>query len=204
MRYGMAIDTRACSGCSACALACKVSKNLPNKVWYNDILTKGGATRDTAAGTYPNLSMRFYPKACQHCANPVCEATCPTGATYKRDDGIVAVDPDLCIGCRSCMMSCPYEVRTFVGSEIDYCVDHALGDWDAPKHVSGVVEKCTMCANRVDRGEEPACVRACVNKARVWGDLDDPSSEVSKLIASRNHERLLEDMGTEPGVYYLV
>lgn len=204
MRYGMAIDTKLCFGCTACAVACKSNNNLPNGVWWNQVHTDGGAYADTAAGTYPNLTMAHYPVGCQHCANPACVDVCPTGASYQREDGIVLVNADECIGCESCIQACPYGVRTLNESEPAFAVDFALGDFDAPEHRGNTVEKCTFCFNRLDRGEMPACMEFCPGRARFWGDLDDPESDVSKAIAGRETIRLKEEAGTEPSVYYLI
>ena len=205
MQYGMVIDTRRCYGCNACAVACKLSNNLPKDVWWNTVLTEGGATRDTAGGTWPENEMRFYPKSCQHCRKPLCVAACPTGASRKRDDGIVSIDQGLCIGCRACIEACPYDVRTLPEDDPAYYQDVALGQWDAPQHVAGKTEKCTFCSNLIDRGEEPACASACSVKARLFGDLDDPESAVSKALASgRAYTRLIEESGAEPSMYFLV
>lgn len=204
MQYGMVIDTQRCYGCNSCAVACKLNNNLPKNVWWNTIETEGGATRDTASGTWPKNEMRFYPKSCQHCRKPLCEAACPTGATYKRDDGIVAIKQDLCIGCRSCIEACPYDARTLPEEDPEYYQEVVLGQWDAPEHIAGKTEKCTFCSNLIERGEEPACVRACSVKARLFGDLDDPESAVSKALATdRTVVRLLEESGSDPSVYYL-
>ena len=204
MHYGMAIDLQLCFGCTECAVACKSNNNLPNNMWWNRVLTDGGDYPDTAKGTYPQVSMAHYPVGCQHCANPACAKVCPVGATWRDEKtGIVVQDVDKCIGCRMCMGACPYSARTFNWEEPAYAVDFPLGDFDAPKHVAGVVEKCTFCANRLARGEEPACMEHCPGRARYWGDLDDPDSSVSRAIAGRPTVRLLEDKGTEPSVYYL-
>ena len=204
MHYGMAIDLQLCFGCTECAVACKSNNNLPNNMWWNRVLTDGGDYPDTAKGTYPQVSMAHYPVGCQHCANPACAKVCPVGATWRDEKtGIVVQDVDKCIGCRMCMGACPYSARTFNWEEPAYAVDFPLGDFDAPKHVAGVVEKCTFCANRLARGEEPACMEHCPGRARYWGDLDDPGSDVSRAIAGRPTVRLLEDKGTEPSVYYL-
>ncbi len=204
MHYGMAIDLQLCFGCTECAVACKSNNNLPNKMWWNRVLTDGGDYPDTAKGTYPQVTMAHYPIGCQHCANPACAKVCPVGATWRDEKtGIVVQDVDKCIGCRMCMGACPYSARTFNWEEPAYAVDFPLGDFDAPKHVAGVVEKCTFCANRLARGEEPACMEHCPGRARYWGDLDDPYSDVSRAIAGRPTVRLLEDKGTEPSVYYL-
>ena len=204
MHYGMAIDLQLCFGCTECAVACKSNNNLPNNMWWNRVLTDGGDYPDTAKGTYPQVSMAHYPVGCQHCANPACAKVCPVGATWRDEKtGIVVQDVDKCIGCRMCMGACPYSARTFNWEEPAYAVDFPLGDFDAPKHVAGAVEKCTFCANRLARGEEPACMEHCPGRARYWGDLDDPGSDVSRAIAGRSTVRLLEDKGTEPSVYYL-
>lgn len=129
---------------------------------------------------------------------------CPTGATMKDEEtGIVTVDAETCIGCKTCMQACPYEVRVYNDGEPKYAMEFAVGFADAPQHVSNTVEKCTMCSNLIARGEKPMCVQACVGYARFFGDLDDPNSEVSKLIAEREWEQLLPEQGTNPSVYYL-
>ena len=206
MRYGMVIDLQLCFGCTACAMACKSNNNLPNKMWWNTVHTDGGDYPDTAKGTYPNVSMAHYPVGCQHCASPACAQVCPVGATWKDEEtGIVMQDPEKCIGCRSCMAACPYDVRTFNEDEPTYVVDFPLGDADAPKHLVNTVEKCTFCANRIARGAMPACMEHCPGRARFWGDLDDPNSDVSRFLSDSDRKpiRLLEDKGTEPSVYYL-
>ncbi|WP_367178843.1 4Fe-4S dicluster domain-containing protein [uncultured Slackia sp.] len=206
MRYGMVIDTELCAGCNACAVACKINNNLPKEVWWNSVVTEGGATRDTASGEWPNNSMRFFPKACQHCRKPLCVAQCSTGATYVADDGTVQIDAEKCDGCGACIEACPYDVRVLVQNDPEYYQEVALGQWDAPKHSAGKVGKCTLCANIRERGGDPACVKACNLHARVFGDLDDPESEVSRILASgeREYMRLLEEESTEPNVYYLM
>ncbi|MCI8469167.1 MAG: 4Fe-4S dicluster domain-containing protein [Eggerthellaceae bacterium] len=206
MRYGMVIDSARCIGCHSCAVACKQINNLPRGVWWNRVLTEGGEDMDTPAGEFPNLSMTATPVSCQHCENPACVKVCPVGATYKDPEtGVVRQDYDKCIGCRMCMAACPYTgVRSFNWEEPAYAVDVALGDADVPKHQKHVVEKCTVCYPRTSQGASPACMEVCPPLARFWGDLDDPESEVSQLIASRPYKRLLEEQGTNPSVYYLV
>lgn len=205
-RYGFAIDSARCIGCNACAVSCKLENNLPNDVWWNRVLTDGGETLDTARGEFPRNVLQFYPVACQHCENPACVKVCPVGATYKDPEtGAVRQDYDKCIGCRMCMAACPYTgVRSFNWEEPSYSVDHAVGSFEAPIHQKHVVEKCTMCFQRISKGQEPACISVCPMEIRVWGDLDDPESEVSRLIASREYKQLLSEEGTKPSVYYLV
>lgn len=204
-RYAMVVDSRRCFGCESCAMACKAENNLPDGVWWNRGVTVGGDFKGTPAGEAPEeLSMRFHTMSCQHCEKPMCVASCPTGASYIRDDGIVMVDWDECIGCQTCITACPYEgVRTYIDGDPEWFLDFPVGDKDAPTHKDNVVEKCTFCAHRIDRGERPACVDICRVNARFWGDLDDPESDVSKLLAEREYEQLLTDAGTGPNMYIL-
>ncbi len=217
-RYGMAIDLNRCFGCQACAAACKVANNLPKDLSYNVVYTKqdeefddfgvavarGAVSNDCAGGTRESSVLSFLPVQCQHCESPSCVSVCPTGATYKREDGIVTVDDSRCIGCRSCIMACPYDgIRTMIETEPEYYLDVVVGEADAPKHVAGTVEKCTFCSNLIERGEVPACMQLCPGRARYWGDLDDPDSEVSKAIEGRDYMKLRKDAGTNPSVFYL-
>ena len=204
--YGMAIDTKRCVGCNACTVACKMANNVPANIMWTRCLTDGGDMPDTPAGTFPRLSMSYLTVGCQHCENPACVKVCPVGATYKDPEtGVVRQDYDKCIGCRMCMSACPYGgVRSFNWEEPAYGVDYAIGDADAAPHQKHVVEKCTFCYQRISKGETPACMDLCPARARHWGDLDDPQSEVSQLVASRAHKQLLPEMGTKPSVYYLV
>lgn len=205
MQYGMVIDTYRCYGCTSCAVACKLSNNLSNGVWWNDIVTEGGDSRDTPSGEWPNCEIRYFPKACQHCRKPLCVASCPTGASQKGDDGIVFIDQELCIGCGTCLTACPYDARTIMQDDPEYYQDVALGQWDAPQHKAGKAEKCTLCSNLIGRGKQPACVNACSMHARIFGDLDDPESEVSKALSSgREYLRLDEESGADPSIYYLL
>lgn len=206
MHYGMVIDKKLCIGCQTCATACKVANNTPKGIWWNRVLTDGGPTLDTASGVYPDCHLDYIPIGCQHCENPACVKVCPVGATWKDPEtGIVRQDYDKCIGCRMCMSACPYTgVRSFNWEEPAFALDFATGDVDAPGHQRHTVEKCTFCYQRIARGEVPACMELCPGRARFWGDLDDPESEVSKLIASREYKQLLPEEGTKPSVYYLV
>lgn len=205
-QYGLVIDTYACSGCHTCEMACKIEHSLPNGVWWNRVLTDGGAGPDTYRGEYGAGYLRYRPMACQHCANPACVEVCPTGATFKdKETGIVCQDTEVCIGCQSCIGACPYPgVRTYVDEEPAYATSVVLGDTEVPAHKAVTVEKCTLCWERVNRGEEPACVASCPAYARYFGDLNDPESEVSKLIAEREYEQVSPEAGTVPSVYYLL
>ena len=206
MHYGMVIDTKRCVGCNACTVACKMANNVPQDIFWTRALTDGGEVMDTPAGEFPDVSLRYITVSCQHCENPACAKVCPVGATYKDPaTGVVRQDYDKCIGCRMCMSACPYTgVRSFNWEEPRYPMDFALGDADAPKHQKHVVEKCIFCYQRLARGETPACMDLCPARARHFGDLDDPDSEVSKLLKERSYEQLLPSEGTKPSVYYLV
>ena len=152
-RYGMAIDTKRCVGCNACTLACKQANNVPDGVFWTRVLTDGGDMPDTPASKDGKLSMRYFAMGCQHCANPACVETCPTGAMQKSaDTGVVNSDPNVCIGCGTCVESCPYGAPHL--------------DEEA-----GHVTKCDMCQALVEAGEQPACVESCPTRALYFGEL---------------------------------
>jgi len=201
-KLGMVINLNRCIGCHTCANACKMSNDVPMGMLWNRVLTKGSDVLDGAEGTYPNLARTYVPLACQHCENPACLKVCPTGATYKDDKGRVEIDYDKCIGCRMCMAACPYNARVFNWSEPNREPDFKYGYDAVPERGKGVMEKCTLCKERCDDGLEPMCVVCCPTSARVYGDLDDPESEISKLVAENDAYNLLEGKGTRPQVYY--
>ena len=198
----MAIDVRRCIGCQTCALSCKMQNGVPEGMLWNRVLTEGSDEIDGAQGVYPHLSRAYLPIACQHCENAACQRVCPTGATYKDDKGRVEIDYDKCIGCRMCMAACPYNARVFNWNEPVRNPGFKYGDKDVPDRPKGVVEKCTLCKERTDRGQDPMCVQNCPFEARIFGDLDDPDSEVSRIIRERNAYVLLEEQGTRPQVHY--
>lgn len=201
-KLAIAINLERCIGCHTCANACKMQNNVPDGMLWNRVLTEGCDVIDGALGIYPNLERTYIPVACQHCENPACLRVCPTGATYKDDKDRVEIDYDKCIGCRMCMAACPYNARVFNWSEPVRDPDFNYGDKDVPVRPKGVAEKCTMCKERTDRGEEPMCVICCPPGARIFGDLDDPDSEISRTIRNRDGFVLLEDQGTRPQVRY--
>ncbi len=202
-RLAISINLHRCTGCHTCVNACKMQNNVPMGMLWNRVITENSAVSDGVEGTYPNISRTTIPLACQHCENPACQKVCPTGATYKDDMGRVEIDYDKCIGCRMCMAACPYNVRVFNWNEPDRDPGFNYGDARVPVRSKGVVEKCTLCKERTDNGQVPMCVECCPMEARVYGDLDDPNSEISKLRAKNNVRILLEDMGTKPQVFYL-
>ena len=202
-KLAIGINLRRCIGCNTCAVACKMQNNVPDGMLWNRVLTEGCERFDSAEGTYPNLSRTYLPLACQHCENPACERVCPTGATYKDDKGRVEIDYDKCIGCRMCMAACPYNARTFNWNEPVRATGAGYGDARVPERARGVMEKCTLCKERTDEGDEPMCVHCCPADARVFGDLDDPDSAVSRLRREQRAEVLLEEKGTRPQVFYV-
>ncbi len=202
-KLAIGINLRRCIGCNTCAVACKMQNNVPDGMLWNRVLTEGCERFDSAEGTYPNLSRTYLPLACQHCENPACERVCPTGATYKDDKGRVEIDYDKCIGCRMCMAACPYNARTFNWNEPVRATGAGYGDARVPERGRGVMEKCTLCKERTDEGDEPMCVRCCPADARIFGDLDDPDSAVSRLRREQSAEVLLEEKGTRPQVFYV-
>ncbi len=199
MRYGMVIDLKRCFGCYGCQVSCKAEHATPPGVFFARVIKR-------EIGAYPNVRKVFLPVLCMHCETPPCETVCPTGATFKRPDGIVDIDRELCVGCRYCMQACPYEARYFNDAQRWYFGDQGPTEYEAVgarNHPIGVVMKCNFCAHRLEAGELPSCVVTCPTTARTVGDLDDPESLVSRLIKERGGEPLHPELGTGPSVYYL-
>ncbi|HUE75863.1 MAG TPA: 4Fe-4S dicluster domain-containing protein [Chloroflexota bacterium] len=207
----MVIDQRKCVGCSACTIACKAENRLPPGVVYRPVL-------EEEIGEYPNVTRRFIPRPCMQCENPPCVPVCPVGATYSRPDGIVEINYEQCIGCRYCVTACPYSARVFDSGDQystgtpqaqpyeslrTYEYGHVY-DRDHGESPIGNVRKCHFCLHRLDNGMLPECVTSCIGVATYFGDLNDPDSMVAELVASPNVQRLKEDLGTKPRVYYLV
>ncbi|MDY3128471.1 MAG: 4Fe-4S dicluster domain-containing protein [Berryella intestinalis] len=201
-KLAIAVNVGRCVGCHTCSISCKMSNNVPDGMLWNRVLTENSEVIDGAVGVYPALSRDYLPLACQHCENPACQKVCPTGATYKDDKGRVEIDYDKCIGCRMCMAACPYNARVFNWTEPVRSAGANYGEADVPVRPKGVMEKCTLCSERTDRGDAPMCVTCCPARARVYGDLDDPDSEISKISREKNVRILLEEMGTSPQVFY--
>jgi molybdopterin-containing oxidoreductase family iron-sulfur binding subunit len=202
-RLAIAINTQRCIGCQTCVFACKMENNVPMKMRWTRTITKDCDVEDGATGTYPALSRTYLPLSCMHCDNPACQRVCPVGATYTDDKGRVLIHYDLCIGCRICMAACPYNARVFNWSDPEHKPDFATGNKDVPVRYKGIMEKCTLCKERTDNGQEPMCVVCCPERARTYGDLDDPTSDISKLIAEQHAYTLLPEKGTLPKVHYL-
>ena len=171
----MVIDTTKCIGCGACRLACQNQNDVPASMPFVKF-------SEAESGTYPTASLQVIPSQCMHCEDAPCQKVCPTHATYTTDDGVVLVDPERCIGCKYCMAACPY------GSRIQI-------------EATGIIEKCRFCYHDGQVGS-PACVGTCVTGARVFGDLDDPESEISKAIAKTNALPIAGDL-TKSKIFYV-
>lgn len=195
VRWGLLVDTNKCAeGCTDCVTACHTEAAVnagpaeTDSHWIRKVELKDMRTGQT----------KSLPVMCQHCAEPPCVDVCPTGASFKRADGIVLVDRHICIGCRYCMMACPYKARSFV--------HETLTDQnpDVPRG-KGCVESCNLCVQRVDRGETTACAEACTkagHNAIIFGDLNDPNSEIAKRIKERPSTELRADLKLDLGVRY--
>jgi Fe-S-cluster-containing dehydrogenase component len=218
-RYGMVIDTQRCVGCKGCVVACKAENKTPPGVSYTVVVAEALEDR-------PDDRPLFMTKPCFHCENPPCVPVCPVSATFKREqDGIVVVDYQRCIGCRYCVTACPYGARYFDFGENYAAVEDATAWASVPspeygqfrvrageKSPIGNVRKCTFCLHLQDEngqydkaaGRWPACAKTCPGHAIHFGDFNDPTSEVSRLLHERNPIRLKEELGTEPNVWYLL
>ncbi len=185
-RFGMVIDTTRCVGCMDCVVACKTENDVPDghcRDWIVEEI-RGASTQRGQDANSPGLRMEIRSERCNHCDKPPCVHCCPTGASHVRSFGkLVQITPELCIGCKACLAACPYDAR-FV-------------------HPEGYADKCTFCAHRLEQGLDPACVAVCPTRCMHFGDLDDPHSEVSRLLLSRDHHSLLPEAATEPRIYYL-
>lgn len=199
-RWGMVLDLARCIGCNACTVACKIENGTPPDSYWARVYTE-------ETGTYPDTKTTYVPALCNHCEDAPCVTVCPTKASYKRDDGIVMIDQNLCIGCRACMMACPYSNRFYLRKGVLETGYHGeRTDFEELKWAlfqEGTVNKCTFCAHRVDEGLEPACVITCPTDARIFGDLADEDSNVSVLIRERNGRQPSPELGTNPSVYYV-
>ena len=208
-RWTMIADLRRCVGCQTCTASCKHTNDTPPMIQWRKVL-------DIETGEYPDVQRTFMPVGCMHCADPPCMEVCPSTATKQRPDGIVTIDYDICIGCSYCMVACPYQARSKV--------DKPLFAFGAPTPNEelrndparlGVAQKCTFCSDRVDYGLEngltpgihpdasPACVNSCIADALHFGDIEDPKSNVSVLLAKNKSFRMHEELDTKPSFYYL-
>lgn len=176
-RWAMVIDLQKCVGCHTCAVACKSENNVPLGYWRSWV-------KGIQKGSYPSVKNHYLPRLCNNCDNAPCAKICPVKATERRPDGIVTIYYGKCIGCGLCVASCPYDAR-FINP------------------VRHTADKCTFCQQRVDKELFPACVTSCIGRARTFGDLNDPESVVSKIVAKHSVQVLKGELGTRPMVFYI-
>lgn len=186
VQYGMVIDTTRCMGCQTCVVSCKVSNQTPEGLYWGRVRNRDGEIVYQTTGTFPDAKLAFRPELCNHCASPLCFANCPAGAIEKREeDGAVIIDPEACIGCGTCVTACPYEIP-----QMD--------------ETTKTASKCNLCYERAAAGEQPWCVLSCPGKARIFGDINDPESDISRYIAEKGAVPFHEEYETGPSVYYVL
>jgi Fe-S-cluster-containing dehydrogenase component len=221
-RWGMVIDLDRCTGCEACVAACHAENNIP--LSSPTEAAKGRATHWIRIdryyeGQFPDVRVRYMPVLCQHCDEAPCEPVCPVYATYQNPEGLNVQVYNRCVGTRYCGNNCPYSVRFFNWFDPQFPEPLQLQhNPDVAVRGVGVMEKCTFCIQRIQRGKrdakdenqpvadgaiQPACVQSCPAEAMVFGDLNDPESKVARLAESGRATRLLEDLGAKPKVIYL-
>lgn len=176
-RYVMVIDQSRCVGCMACVVACKRENDIAQDQYRTRVV-------EMVKGEFPHLRSELRSELCNHCDRPPCVKICPTGASHKQEDGTVQINRRKCVGCKACVAACPYDVR-----------------YMNKKH--GYADKCSFCQHRVKEGKEPACVATCIGRSRMFGDADDPNSEVSKILREQSWRVLKPEVGTQPHVYYI-
>lgn len=221
-KWGMVIDLNKCTGCGACVNSCRMENNVPN---VGAGPAQAGRAMDWMQivteyhGEYPDIRITHIPRPCFQCDNPPCTKVCPVHATYKNEDGLVGQVYYRCIGCRFCMAACPYSAKTFnyAAPQVPEAYEPTQNP-NVTRRMKGVVEKCSFCHHRLalakdiaryenrDLREEdyqPACVESCPTAAMYFGDLDNPTHTVSRLMHSNRAFRLDEELGTEPKVIYL-
>ncbi len=223
-RYAMVIDLQKCVGCAACSIACKNENNTDIKKNWSSSITR-------TVGTFPNVKYEYIPTLCNHCENAPCVKCCPTKAMHKDENGLTLHNPDICIGCKTCALACPYsvihvnkthphefwnnnehfisemtsspkEVIAKTGTPIPYYNKDREKTYEGVRY-KGIVEKCTFCDHRLAEGEKPYCVVACPAKCRYVGDLNDPADEINVLLGKYPSRQLQPDRGTKPKVFYV-
>tara|TARA_Y100001954_G_C15732417_1_gene563950 strand:- start:1 stop:825 length:825 start_codon:yes stop_codon:yes gene_type:complete len=223
-KLAMVIDLQKCTGCGACTLVCKNENNVQDGILWANKISK-------TVGKFPNVRYDYIPTLCNHCDKAPCVKVCPTQAMHKDEDGITMHDTEKCVGCRYCMVACPYKVISYngekphkrwksdeklmVGCASPKELNEKVGGDTIPyynperaKTYAGIrpknsVEKCTFCDHLVKDGEEPRCVQRCPSKARIFGDLNNPDDKIVSLLGKYTPYRLKETLGTEPKVYYI-
>lgn len=195
--YSMVIDVTTCLGCQACTAACSINNETP--YWDGKFRTQ---VEDVERGKFPEVTRTFFPHLCMQCDDSPCVKVCPTGATYKTPEGTVMVDAEKCMGCKACVEACPYGARyVYTKEEVEKAKPIFGGE---NHHMFPHVDKCNFCADtRLNVGLEPACVATCPGDARIFGDLNDPGSRVTRLVNSGKAKPIGAEFGTKPRVFYI-
>jgi molybdopterin-containing oxidoreductase family iron-sulfur binding subunit len=197
-RWGMVVDLDKCNGCKVCETTCRIENNVPyfNQPRYDAYWLRIAEIEPETPGL-EKVGKRPVPLMCQHCEDAPCIHVCVTKASFRRDDGIVLVDEHRCIGCRYCVIACPYRARSIIFRENDTWTNK-----EVPKIMIVVSTKCNFCVHRVDQGKQPACVEGCPKNALIFGDMMDPKSEIGRLIAESHPQVLRPEKMVKPGVFY--
>lgn len=223
-KLAMVIDLQKCTGCGACTIVCKNENNVQDGIFWANKISK-------TVGKFPNVRYDYLPTLCNHCEKAPCVKVCPTQAMHKDNNNITMHDTEKCVGCRYCMVACPYKAISYngekphkrwrdeeslmagtssakelnekVGGEVIPYYNPERAETYAGIRPKNVVEKCTFCDHLVKNGEEPRCVQRCPAKARIFGDLNDPKSKIVSLLGKYKPFRLKESLGTEPKVFYI-
>lgn len=217
MKLSMVIDLAKCVGCDACSVACKVENSTPGDIWWAPVV-------HTEVGKFPKARLSFLPTLCMHCEDPPCQKSCPTKSISRRDDGIVVIDEDNCVGTRACVTACPYNAISMWDSDLpmyDKGPATSIDEFSRQKHKPGAAQKCTFCAHRmdsaytnhltpgVDRAATPACVITCPAECRIFGNIEDPNSPPMKYVEEATKRNrpvfvLRPEAKTKPKVAYVV
>jgi dimethyl sulfoxide reductase iron-sulfur subunit len=193
MKYVMVVDLNQCVGCDTCTVACKLDNETGAGV-------KWGRVIEEEDGTFPNVKRAFVPLLCMQCDDAQCIKVCPSGASYRNNQGLVQIDYTKCVGCRYCVIACPFMARQFNEARRPPAGVPSIAASDSRK---GVVEKCDFCADRLMAGGKPVCVESCPYEARVFGDIEDPNGEVARIVSSGGVNILKPEGRFSPSVYYV-